>query len=168
MVGKVIRPHGLDGVLRIFSYAESEKIFLNPGIVYIRLGRGEPSEHRVRSIKPHTNIFLLKLEELSSLEEAEKYRDATIFVSRDALAREEGDGYYWFDLLGIQVHLNTGEYVGKISHIFPTGGHDIYVVTDGDREVMIPASHDIVETIDLENKRMIIREMEGLLDLNEV
>ena len=168
MVGKVIRPHGLDGVLRIFSYAESEKTFLNRATVYIRPGRGEPREHRVRSIKPHKNIFLLKLEELNSLEEAEKYRHAAIFIRRDALAREEEDGYYWFDLLGIQVHLTTGEYVGKISHIFPTGGHDIYVVTDGDREVMIPASHDVVETIDLENKRMTIREMEGLLDLNEV
>jgi 16S rRNA processing protein RimM len=164
----VIRPHGLDGVLRIFSYAESEKIFLKEGRVFLRCGEEEALEHKVRSIKPHKNIFLLDLEALGCREDAEKYRGASIFVRKDALGREEDDEYFWYELLGLGVYLNTGEYVGEIMRIFPAGGHDIYVVARGKREMMVPAVHEFVESIDLENRRMIIRETEGLLDLNEV
>ena len=66
------------------------------------------------------------------------------------------------------MYLPGGKYIGTIKHILPTGSHDIYVVRKGTKEVLIPAIHDVVENIDLPNKRMIISEMEGLLDLNAV
>jgi 16S rRNA processing protein RimM len=168
LLGKVIRPHGLDGILRVLSFAESETSFLNAGVLFIRSVTGETREHGIRSIKPHKKVLLMELEEVSSLEEAEKYRNADILISKETLEREEGDGYYWFELLGLDVYLKGGTYLGKIGQIFPSGSHDIYVVTEGKREIMIPAIHEFIEEIDLEKKRMIIQEMEGLLDLNEI
>ena len=168
LLGKVVRPHGLDGTLRVLSFAESEKSFLKAGVLFIRSITGEIRKHGIRSIKPHKKVFLLELEALSSLEEAEKYRDADILVDKGTLERKEGDEYFWFELLGLDVYLKGGTYLGKIGQIVPSGSHDIYVVTEGKREVMIPAIHEFIEEIDLENKRMVIQEKEGLLDLNEV
>ena len=64
--------------------------------------------------------------------------------------------------------LDTGEYVGTICHIFPTGSNDVYVVKKGDTEVLVPAIHDVIKEIDLKNQEMIITNTGGLLDLNEV
>ncbi|MFH1491413.1 MAG: ribosome maturation factor RimM [Pseudomonadota bacterium] len=168
LLGKVIRPHGLDGALRVLSFAESEKSFLKAGVLFIRSVTGETRKHEIRSIKPHKKVLLLELEALSSLEEAEKYRDADILIDRDTLQREEGDEYFWFELLGLDVYLKGGTYLGKIGQIVPSQRYDIYVVNEGKREVMIPATHEFIEKIDLENKRMVIHDREGLLDLNEV
>jgi 16S rRNA processing protein RimM len=55
-----------------------------------------------------------------------------------------------------------------LDEIVSTAANDIYVVRDGKEEFLIPAIHDVVKTIDLENGKMIISEVEGLLDLNEV
>ena len=109
----------------------------------------------------------MELEGLTSIDEAEECRGADILIKKEGLAREEGE-YFWFELLGLDVYLDTGEYLGSICQIMSTGSNDIYVVRKGVSEILVPAIYEIVERIDLENRRMIISDMEGLLNLNEV
>ena len=83
--------------------------------------------------------------------------------------RRRGDEeYFWYELLGLPVYLDTGERVGLIRNVLAAASHDIFVVQQGEREMLIPAVHDVIKEVDLENKRVVITEMEGLLDLNEV
>jgi len=168
LLGEVIRPHGTGGLLRIWSYAHSEETFLNAGTVHLKSDREEIREYRVLSVKPHKKAFLMKLDGLSSLEEAERYRGAEIMIRRDSLIRESEDEFFWFELIGLRVHLNSGRYIGTIEDILATGSNDIYVVREGKTEHLIPATNNVIEEINLDKKRMIISEMEGLLDLNEV
>jgi 16S rRNA processing protein RimM len=58
--------------------------------------------------------------------------------------------------------------LGRISQIIPTEGNDIYIVKGETREVLIPATYEVINKIDFESKKMIISAMEGLLDLNEI
>jgi len=166
-VGKVIRPHGLRGLLRVRSFARSEDSFLDAGTVFLGSVSGEVHEYTVSSVKPHKNILLMELEGLNSSDEAEGYRGADILIRQEAIAGED-DTYFWHELLGLKVYLDTGEYLGGIFRIIPTGSNDIYVVKEGSKEFCIPAIHEVVKEIDLENGTMIISPMEGLLDLNEV
>ena len=166
-MGKVLRPHGTSGLLRIWSYASSEASFLAAGSVYLKSASGQIEKFAITSLKAHKNIFLLQLRGLSKRDEAEAYRDAEIFVMKEALIREE-DEYFWHDIIGLEVYLDSGEFLGRVSDIIPTGSNDIYVVTGGSSEILIPATYDVVNEIDLENGKMIITAMEGLLDLNAV
>ena len=168
LIGKVIRPHGLEGLLRIRSYAQSEESFLKAGTIFLKSDLGETHEHQVVSIKPHKHIFLMRLKGLSSLEEAERLRGSEILIRKDSLMRENDEEFFFYELIGLCVYLDRGKYIGTIEDIIPTGGNDIYVVREGEREVLIPAIHEVVEEIDLENKKMVVSEMEGLLDLNAV
>jgi 16S rRNA processing protein RimM len=167
-MGEVIRPHGLEGLLRINSYAQTEESFLRAEMVVLQTGSDEPREYAVTSVRPHKNIYLLKLGGVDSLEEAEKLRGARILIGKETLNSKSPDEYFWYELIGLEVYLSRGEYVGKIKHILPTGSNDIYVVREGKKEVLIPAIYDVIKEIDLTKKRMIISDVEGLLDLNEV
>ncbi|MBW1901689.1 MAG: 16S rRNA processing protein RimM [Deltaproteobacteria bacterium] len=167
LVGKVIRPHGLNGLLKLKAYAGSETSLLNAGIVFLRTASGETRNFSVSSVKPHKNIFLMDVEEVNSVDEAEAYRGADIFIKKEALTREEDD-YFWYELLGLKVYLDTGECLGSISRIIPTKGTDIYVIKKGEKEAYIPAVFEVIKEIDLENGTMTISPMEGMLDLNEV
>jgi 16S rRNA processing protein RimM len=167
LLGKVTRPHGRDNLLRIRSFAISETSFLNAGKVFLRPVSGEIHEFKVISVRPHQNIYLMLLEGLCSRDEADKYRDAEIYIDKESLTREEEE-YFWYELLGLDVYMNTGEYLGSVSQIISAASNDIYVVKEKDKEIFIPATHEVVRKIDLENQKMIISAMEGLLDLNEV
>lgn len=167
-MGKVIRPHGLEGLLRIKSYAQTEESFLRAEVVFLQKGSAEPREYAITSVRPHKNVHLLKLGGVDSLEEAERLKGARILIGKDALNSKRRDEYFWHELIGLEVYLSRGEYMGKIKHILPTGSNDIYVVQEGKKEVLIPAIYDVIQEIDLTKNRMIISDVEGLLDLNEV
>lgn len=167
ILGKVIRPHGLEGLLRVWSYARSEASFLDAGRVILRSVSGNVREYRVLTVRPHKNILLMKLVGVNSLDQAEDLRGAEVLINREAFSRDDGE-YFWYELVGLKVFLDTGEYLGTVSRIIPAGSNDIYVVGNGEREVFIPAIYEVVKEIDLDTGKMTISPMEGLLDLNEV
>jgi 16S rRNA processing protein RimM len=166
-IGRILRPHGLNGLLRIRADAGVDLPFETGGIVYLRVGTKAPECFKVVSIQPQKGMSLLALEGIATLERAETYRSAVILVEKGGLRRDE-DEYFWFELIGLEVRLDTGETIGTISRIIPTGAHDIYVAKRGKREIFVPATSEVVKAIDLENGKMIIWPMEGLLDLNEI
>jgi len=168
LVGKVIRPHGYRGLLRIVLYAGEQASFKDVGSLFLKsVATGEIHEHTVISIRSHKDYFLMKLDGLNTRYDAEEHKGSEILVEKDALEREE-DEFFWFELLDLDVYLDTGGYLGKISQIIPAKGNDIYIVKGEDREILIPATYEIIREIDLERKEMTIRDTEGLLDLNEV
>ena len=168
LLGSVTRPHGLDGVLRVHSYAESAASYTRAGRVILSPGGGEKQEFQVVSARPHKKGVLLGLKGLDSVEAAEAFRNAEVYVPRNALRRERGDEFFWYELIGLEVYLDTGAFVGALERVLRTGASDVYVVRDGTRETLVPATRDVIEEIDLDRKRMILSPMEGLLDLNEV
>ena len=167
LVGKVIGLHGLGSLLRIHSYARSEASFLDAGTVFLRSLSGELTEYTVDSVRPHKNVFLMALDGLHARDNALKYKGADILIRKDAVACGE-DEYFWYELSGLEVYLDTGQYLGKISQVIPTGANDIYVVKEGDKEIYIPAIYEVVKEIDVKNRKMVITAMEGLPDLNEI
>jgi 16S rRNA processing protein RimM len=168
LIGKVIRPHGLKGLLKIDSYAESRETFLIAGKVFLKGPSEETVEYAVASITPGNKSFLLKLDGLDTLEQAKTYRGWELYILKHGLRRSDDEEYFWYELIGLPVYLDTGERLGLIINILGVASHDIFVVQQGDKEVFIPAVHDVIKEVDLENKKVVITEMEGLLDLNEV
>jgi 16S rRNA processing protein RimM len=124
--------------------------------------------YAVLAIKPQGKVLLMQLKGLTAVEDAEAYRGAAVYISKESLRREGGDEYFWYEILGLRVFLDTGEYLGCVSEIIPTGGNDIYIVRKGKAEIHIPAVHDVVKEIDTEGRRLVISPMEGLLEVNEV
>jgi 16S rRNA processing protein RimM len=72
--------------------------------------------------------------------------------------------YYWFQVLGLPVvNVADGARLGYLDHIIPTPGHDVYVVVEGEREVLLPAVEDVIVEINLEAGVIRVSPPEGLL-----
>ena len=165
LIGHVIRPHGLTGLLRIVSYAQSKETFLKTGSVLLNIGQNEFHEKQVVSIRSHRSAYLLRLSGLNSVDQAEVFRGAEILIKKDSLSKKDEDEFFWYELVGLDVYLTTGQYLGVLKEIFPTGSNDVYVVENQGREFLIPAIHQIVKEINIPQKRMVISPVAGLLDL---
>lgn len=165
LIGHVIRAHGLTGLLRIVSYAQSKETFLQAGSVFLKTGQNELHEAKVVSMQPHRSWYLLRLSGLDSVEQVEIFKGAEILIRKDSLIKTGEDEFFWYELLGLEVYLTTGEYLGALKEIFPTGSNDVYVVENQGKEFLIPAIHQVVKEIDIPQKRMVISPMKGLLDL---
>ena len=139
--------------------------------IFLKKGDVPPERFERVQFKARGTVFLMKLRGLTSREEVLPYRGAEILVKRDVLSCSE-DEFFWQDLIGLSVWLDSGEYLGELIRIIPTGSNDIYVVNVSEKsnasgkEVLIPATHEVVRGIYLEERKMVISPLEGLLDLN--
>ena len=68
------------------------------------------------------------------------------------------------DLIGLKVFAD-GEEIGEVVDVFKTGANDVYTVkTTQGKEAYIPAVRDFINNIDIENGKIEINLLEGLLD----
>lgn len=147
------------------SYAQSSETFLEAGSVFLNKGQIEFEEKKVVSIRPHGSVYLLRLSGLDSVDQAEIFRGAEILIRKDSLISKDEDEFFYYELLGLDVYLMTGQYLGVLKQVFPTGSNDVYVVENQGKEFLIPAVHQVVKEVNIPKKRMVILPIKGLLDL---
>ena len=75
----------------------------------------------------------------------------------------EGE-YYRFEIEGLKVFDDTGKYYGVIEDIIETGSNDVYVVRENDKEWLVPMIDSVVQSIDLEQGKLIFHCVEGLFE----
>lgn len=163
VLGRVLRPHGLKGALRIRSYARSADSFLGLSEVWLRTSGGQIRALPLTWAKPHPKGVVLKLEGLEGEEKVRSLIGAEVVVPRTALPALEEDEYYWTDLIGLDVFDHNGARLGRIKALFETKAHDVLVVDSPDGEVLIPAVESAIREVDLKRRIVAIRGPEDLL-----
>ena len=149
-IGKVTGVHGLNGNLKVWSFAESVNTFC-PGIIVLLKSEEEQGERfTILGAMPYKKGIILSLKGIDSRNLAEDLIGKEIFINRNQLPEPEEDTWYWQDLLGLDVIDHKKGLIGRITDIFPTGANDVLVVTDKDQETLVPMHKHFVESIDLE------------------
>jgi 16S rRNA processing protein RimM len=175
VIARIGRTRGLRGEVFVEPLTgDPERRLAELSRVYLRGARDLSPEHaepvQVEKAWSHNGRCILKFRELNSIEEAERWRGALVCIPvEERPALEEGE-YYLSDLVGCDVLVNTtGEFVGKVTSYYETGGPVLLAVsrTPEDKdEILLPLAKSICTSIDLEGRRIRIEPPEGLLDLN--
>lgn len=153
-IGQIINTHGLKGELKVYPLTDDIRRFRKLKSVFI----GEV-EKQVIWCKLQTDRVILKLEDINSIEEAEKYKGTYIKVSRkDAVKLPEGR-YFIVDIIGCTVYDEKDTEIGPVYDVIQTGSNDVYWIK-GENEVLIPAIKDVVVKMDIENKKIVIKPLE--------
>lgn len=163
VVGRILSSWGVRGQIKVEPLTDDIKRFDKLKKVFI--GTDDlPARYDVESVLYLKNAFVvLKLKNIDSPEQAEKFRGVYLKISReDAVKLPEGR-YFICDIVGLHVFTESGEFLGKIVDVLPTGANDVYVVNGkAGNQILIPAIKEVVKQIDLENNKMIVRLMEGM------
>ena len=161
-IGRVVKPHGVKGKVKVEYYGVD---LLAPSLyreIFIEDERGSPEAYEVLEAIPQPPRLILRLKGIERIEEAESLTGREIFVKREALL-ELGEGeYYWVDILGVEVETREGKRIGKVKEIFPTGANDVYVVEGKRGEILLPATEEVIQSIDIEKRVMKVVRKEGL------
>lgn len=161
-IGKVIRPHGVGGRVRVLYYGDSPEVLARSPYVIIK----KESCHRLKVAdftRQANNHVILSLERIASRDAAASLVGGTLCIPRQFFPPLPEGEYYWFELIGLKVETEEGLVMGNVSAIFPTGSNDVYVVRDHERELLVPATVEVVRKVDRAAGKMIIRPSEGLL-----
>ncbi len=162
VVGRIVRPHGVRGGMKVA--ADSDLIYKLNSSVHIFLG-DEKVPAAVKSLNLHRKEFLLYIDGCINRETAENWRGAGIYIRYAELdLLPDGEFFHW-QIVGLKVVTTAEEELGKIEDILVTGANDVYIVRHASgKEILLPAVDSVIQEVDLENGRIVVRLIPGLIE----
>lgn len=168
VVGRVLRPHGVRGEVRVEITTDRPERLEQHACFYLA-HPGSPEVVRrypVEKLRRH-KVLLLKLEGCDDRNSADELRGMLVQIPvEEAVPLEEGE-YYHFQLIGMRVETESGEWLGRVAEVLETGANDVYVVRGPWGEVLLPAVEDVVRELDLESRLMVVHLLPGMLAKDE-
>lgn len=163
-VGVIANTHGIRGEVKVFPTTDEKERFKDLKKVILDIGK-EQKVLEIQSVRFFKNLVILKFKGIDNINDIEMYKGKDLLVTReDAVPLEEGE-YFIADLLDLDVYSDEDEKIGVLYDVMQTGANDVYVVkTEEGKEILLPAIDECILDIDLEESRMTVHIMEGLLD----
>jgi 16S rRNA processing protein RimM len=163
-IGYVAGSHGLHGALRVRTDDPGSTTLGAVARIFVETAAGRHEFKVLSASALSAGNQRVILEGIGDADAAEALRGCAVMVAAADLPPLADGEFYYFQLAGAEVMLTDGRRLGTIEDIMSTGAHDVWVVRDGAREVLVPVIRDVVKTMDLEARRVTIEAMPGLLD----
>ncbi len=162
-IGQIVNTNGLKGLLVVNPFTDDIRRFENLETIYIVYNK-QLIEKKITDVKYKKNQVLLKLSGIDTIEEAEKFRECYLKIDRKDAIKLPKDTYFIVDLIGLEVYTVDNGFLGKIDDIFQTGSNDVYVIKDElGKQILLPAISEVVKKVDIDNKKMIVKLIPGII-----
>ncbi|GMQ78649.1 MAG: ribosome maturation factor RimM [Anaerolineae bacterium] len=161
VIGRVIRPHGIRGDLRVESHTDDLERFSWIEKVYLNEDDGEPL--LVENVRFHQKRVLLKLKGVEDRNAAESLRHSWLYIPMDEVVPLEEDEYFLFQLIGLKVVNQNGDVLGEVSDVLETKANNVFIVKDNEHEHLIPDIPDVIREINFTKNIIKIYELPGLI-----
>ena len=161
-VGVISSTHGIKGEVKVFPTTDSPERFKTLKNVILETGKQQiPLE--IAGVKFFKQFVIVKFKGIDNINDIEKYRGMELFVSREDAVELEDDEFYIADLIGMKV-VTEDEELGILKDIMETGANDVYIIdTEKYGELLLPAIHDCILDVDVENDVMTVHLLDGLV-----
>ena len=161
-VGVISSTHGIRGEVKVFPTTDDPMRFKKLKKVFLDTGR-ERLELEVQSVRFFKQFAIVKFKGIDNINDIEKYKGKGIFVPREDAVPLDEDEYYIADLIGMEV-FTEDRHFGVVKDVMETGANEVYIIeSDEHGEVLIPAIRQCVLDVNVEEKKMKIRLMDGLI-----
>lgn len=163
-VGVITSTHGVRGEVKVFPTTDDPNRFKRLKEVILDTGK-EELVLEVEGVKFFKQFVILKFKGFDNINDIEKYRQKSLYVTRQNAVRLKKDEYFVADLIGMKVVDEQNAEIGILKNVMETGANDVYEIsmTDG-RELLLPAIKQCILSVDMESNVMQVHVLEGLLD----
>ncbi len=163
-VGVITSTHGVRGEVKVFPTTDDAARFKRLKEVVLDTGK-EQLTLQIESVKFFKNMVILKFKGIDNINDVEKYRQKSLYVTRKNAVKLRRDEYFIADLMGLKVLDEEEQEIGILREVMETGANDVYVIDLNDgRELLLPAIKQCVLSVDVEAGFIKVHILEGLLE----
>lgn len=163
-VGVITTTHGVRGEVKVFPTTDDSNRFKRLKEVILDTGK-ELITFEIEGVKFFKNLVILKFKGIDNINDIEKYKQKSLYVTRENAVRLRKDEYFIADLIGLEVVNEDKQTIGTMKDVIETGANDVYVIEMNDgKELLIPAIKQCILDVNLENKQIKVHVLDGLLD----
>ena len=162
-VGVISSTHGVRGEVKVFPTTDDVTRFRQLKKVYLDTGR-EMLPLEIQNVKFFKQFAILKFKGIDNINDIEKYRGKSLMIDREDAVDIEEDEYFIAEMIGMKVCTEDGSEFGTLKDVMETGANDVYIIDSLEHgEVLIPAIRECILDVDMDEERMTIHLMEGLV-----
>lgn len=163
-VGIITSPHGVRGEVKVFPTTDDVRRFKRLKEVILDTGK-EQIPMEIEGVKFFKNLAILKFKGFDNINDVEKFRQKSLYVTRENAVHLGKNEYFIADLMGLTVQDENGQSIGTLRDVMETGANDVYIIDMNDgRELLLPAIKQCVLEVNVEEGFIKIHIMDGLLD----
>ena len=163
-MGRIVKPHGIKGFFKVFLYNRDtenfnigsrvwlymEKKFYSYDIEYVNL----------KATKPH-----MKISSFNSIGDLDKILNLDLYMLRSDFLELKKNENYVFDFIGCRVYDEDKTYLGTSTDVLCLPNQNLLVLKKNNSEFLVPLVDDFIKFFDIENKEIIVRLIDGLIDV---
>ncbi|MBL0388869.1 ribosome maturation factor RimM [Tumebacillus sp. ITR2] len=167
LVGHLVNTQGVRGEVRVVSRTDFDDVRFKSGstVLLVHPNFQKPIELKISSSRPHKQFILLTFEGHFNINDVEKYKGGDLMVREQDLVELPENTYYIYQLIGCQVVTDEGEVLGVLKDVLQPGANDVYVVKPPKgKDILLPVIPSCVLDVDVENKKVLVHILPGLLD----
>jgi len=162
--GKILKPHGLKGEIKVLPYSIDPENFKQVQYIYTKSdSNNEPQRHKVSAKRFQKHFIIAKLQNINNIEDAEALRNKEIHVDRNELPSNQEDEYYWFELIGLNVYNENECLIGQVDSLIDNTAQPILVIKNNSEEYMVPFIDRFVKEVNLDNSKIVVKSIADLI-----
>lgn len=149
-IGVVLRPHGIRGEVVVEPLTDNEDRFATLEHVRVVHPSGSASRLALRSMFPHKGRLVIQFEGIADIDQAEKLRGAELRIPIASLPPLPAGSYYHHELCGLDVRVESGASIGRVTKVWETGATPVLVIHDAEgRETLLPLVDAFIVDVDV-------------------
>ncbi len=164
-IGKFSGAVGIRGELRTIRWTDSperfgmlKSVWVGPDVEHVR-------EFTVERTRINGNRIALKLSGIESRSAAERLTNQLVLIRASDRIQPPAGSFFIDDVMGMEVVTEEGRRLGVVREILRLPSNDLWQVETGTNTVSIPAVKEFIRAVDVQRRRVVIHEVEGLLDI---
>jgi len=163
-IGIVLRAHGLRGFVRVKPVTDwpsrfaklSRVCLLKDGEVHGRL--------EIEQMSLAGRAVLLKFRDVADRTAADALQGMALAIEREECMPLEANEYYAFEIIGMRVLDTSGHEIGSVADVIPNPANDVWIIRNGDKEWLIPATQEFVKYVDRDTGRITVDRLDEFED----
>ena len=157
-IGKIVNTHGIKGELRLLSkFPYKDKVFINNMKIYI----DKKDIEVINTYRKHKNFDMITLKGYSNINEVLKYKGKYVYVDNNDIVLD--NKYLDEDLIGLNVIYEDND-KGIITDIERYDKTVLFNIKGNDKEYLIPYNDNLIDKIDINDKKIYIKDIKGLFE----
>lgn len=163
-VGKISKSVGLKGEVRVTLLTDSPDRFRALKTVWLGSEEATATRYNIESVRVSPAAVVMQVEKVQTRTSADALRGQFVFVADNDEVKPKKGSYFIHEIVGMTVVDEAGMTIGTVQEVMKLPAHDVWVVTSGEKEFLIPAVKEVIRSVDVGRRTVVIRPMEGMLD----
>ncbi|SFW30845.1 16S rRNA processing protein RimM [Sinomicrobium oceani] len=164
-LGKIVKKYSFKGEVLVKLDTDEPDLYENLESVFIAIGHDLVPFFIEESSLHKSDLLRLRLEDVSTEEEADALMKAELYLPLTALPRLSGNKFYFHEIVGFTVKDADFGVVGVVKGVNDTTAQALFQIDREGKEVLIPMNDEFIEKVDRDTKTILVRTPAGLIDL---